>query len=127
MPVEPPPVAAGDYAEWSRAIAQQIFLQKMSPAEAQQTYRHLEKDRVAGLWAKVEMPDSVFNVCADLARRHGPRLGARTLDSLHVAAALQLKAEWLWTFDERQAKLAKAEGLVIPTRMAGHQMTLASP
>jgi predicted nucleic acid-binding protein len=35
----------------------------------------------------------------------------RTLDSLHVACALQLKAEQFWTFDERQAKLAKAEGL----------------
>jgi predicted nucleic acid-binding protein len=35
----------------------------------------------------------------------------RTLDSLHVASALLLKAERFWTFDERQAKLAKAEGL----------------
>ncbi len=45
------------------------------------------------------------------APRHGPRLGVRTLDSLHVAAALQLKAEQFWTFDARQAKLAQAEGL----------------
>jgi len=33
------------------------------------------------------------------------------LDSLHVACALELKADRFWTFDERQAKLAKAEGL----------------
>jgi len=59
------------------------------------------------------MPDDVFEVCADLARRYGPRLGVRTLDSLHVACALQLKAERFWTFDERQAKLAKAAGLKI--------------
>jgi predicted nucleic acid-binding protein len=58
----------------------------------------------------VSMPESVFDVCADLARRHVPRLGLRTLDSLHVACALQLKAEQFWTFDERQAKLAKAVG-----------------
>jgi predicted nucleic acid-binding protein len=57
------------------------------------------------------MPDSVSDVCAALARRHGPRLGIGTLDSLHLAAALQLEAERFWTFDERQAKLAKAEGL----------------
>jgi predicted nucleic acid-binding protein len=57
------------------------------------------------------MPEGVFDICADLARRHGPRLGVRTLDSLHVACALQLKAQQFWTFDQRQAKLAKATGL----------------
>jgi predicted nucleic acid-binding protein len=35
----------------------------------------------------------------------------RTLDSLHVACALELKADRFWTFDERQAKLARARGL----------------
>ncbi len=44
-------------------------------------------------------------------RRYGPKLGVRTLDSLHVACALELKAERFWTFDERQAKLARVEGL----------------
>jgi len=71
----------------------------------------LDKDRASGLWLEVSLPESVFDVCADLARRHGPRLGVRTLDSLHVAAALQLKAEQFWTFDERQAKLARVAGL----------------
>jgi predicted nucleic acid-binding protein len=83
----------------------------MSAADAQQLSRHLERDLTAGLWLEVEMPENVFDICADLARRHGPRLGVRALDSLHVATALQLKAEQFWTFDERQAKLAKAAGL----------------
>jgi predicted nucleic acid-binding protein len=34
-----------------------------------------------------------------------------TLDTLHVASALELGAERFWTFDERQAKLARAVGL----------------
>jgi predicted nucleic acid-binding protein len=59
------------------------------------------------------MPDHAFEVCADLARRYGFKLGVRTLDSLHVACALELKAERFWTFDERQAKLAKAQGMKI--------------
>ncbi len=99
------------YAEWTHAIAQQVFHKKMSAAEAQQTYRHLEKDRDAGLWLETAMPEGTFDICADLARRHGPRLGVPTLDSLHVAIALQLKAERFWTFDERQARLARAEGV----------------
>jgi len=59
------------------------------------------------------MPENAFDVCADLARRYGPKLGIRTLESLHVASALELKADRFWTFDERQAKLAKAVGLKI--------------
>ena len=76
-------------------------------------HEQLESDKAAGLWVEVGIPDRAFALCADLARRHGPKLGIRTLDSLHVACALELKAEKFWTFDERQAKLAKAEGLKI--------------
>jgi predicted nucleic acid-binding protein len=38
-------------------------------------------------------------------------LGVRTLDSLHVACALELKVQKFWTFDDRQARLAQAIGL----------------
>jgi predicted nucleic acid-binding protein len=99
------------YAECTHAVVQQVFHKNLPATDAQQAYSHLEKDRAAGLWVEAEMPEQVFDVCADLARRYGPRMGVRTLDSLHVACALQLKAELFWTFDERQAKLAKAAGL----------------
>jgi predicted nucleic acid-binding protein len=101
------------YAESTHAIAQQVFHKKMSAAEALQIYRQLETDRAMGLWVETVIPEGTFEICADLARRHGPKLGVRTLDSLHVACALQLEAEQFWTFDERQAKLAKAEGLKV--------------
>lgn len=97
--------------EWAHAIAQQSFHRAMTPSEASQIYNHLEMDQSAGLWVDVRLPEMVFELGADLARRHGPRLGIRTLDSLHVASALLLKADRFWTFDDRQAKLAKAEGL----------------
>jgi predicted nucleic acid-binding protein len=74
-------------------------------------YRDFERDRAGGVWVEVNFPELAFEVCAQLARRHAARLGNRTLDALHVAAALELKAERFWTFDERQAKLARAEGL----------------
>jgi predicted nucleic acid-binding protein len=73
----------------------------------------LVSDEAASLWRPAPLPEGAFELCADLARRYGPKLGTRTLDSLHVACALELKAERFWTFDERQAKLAKAAGLKI--------------
>jgi len=71
----------------------------------------MEDHQRTGRWILLPMPEDAFDVCAELARRYGPKLGVRTLDSLHVACALELKADRFWTFDERQAKLAKAEGL----------------
>jgi predicted nucleic acid-binding protein len=71
----------------------------------------IEEHISAGRWISVPIPENAYDLCADLARRHGPKLGMKTLDTLHIACALELKAERFWTFDERQAKLAKAEGL----------------
>jgi predicted nucleic acid-binding protein len=98
-------------AEFMHAIGQQIFLRRISLLDAERVYEILHHDRTERLWLEMAMPDRAFEICASLARRHGPKLGTRTLDSLHVACALELKAERFWTFDERQAKLAKAEGL----------------
>ncbi|HEV7217962.1 MAG TPA: type II toxin-antitoxin system VapC family toxin [Terriglobales bacterium] len=98
-------------AEWADAVSQQVFRRQMSPQEATKVHQEFEKDIQSGLWIQAAMPDQAFDLCADLARRYGPKLGIRTLDSLHVACALELRAEQFWTFDERQAKLAKAAGL----------------
>ncbi len=99
------------FAEWSHAVAAQVFRGYMTVAEAAQVQRELEDDRGAGLWASVDVPEDAFDLCADLGRRYGSKLRVRTLDSLHVACALELKAERFWTFDDRQSKLARAVGL----------------
>jgi predicted nucleic acid-binding protein len=98
-------------AECSHAIAKQVFYRKISQAEADAVFGTLKHDRADGLWFETTMPENSFEVCADLGRRYGPKLGMRTLDTLHVACALELKAERFWTFDERQGKLARATGL----------------
>jgi len=98
-------------AEWAHAVAGQVFRGQMSASDAQRVDNAFENDRKIGLWFEAAIPENAFELCAELGRRHGPKLGVRTLDSLHVACALELKAERFWTFDERQAKLARAEGL----------------
>jgi predicted nucleic acid-binding protein len=99
-------------AEWTHAIAQHVFRKEISTAQARQAHRELERDCKSGLWLEVDLPESAWEACATLAHRHGAKLGMRTLDSLHVACALALGAERFWTFDERQTKLAEAEGLL---------------
>ena len=98
-------------AEWIHAIEQHVFRRLVSRSEANRLYERFQQNRESGLWVEVALPESAFELCARLGLRHGARLGLRTLDTLHVASALELKAERFWTFDERQKRLARAVGL----------------
>ena len=100
-------------AEWVHAVFQHVFQRKISAREAQQVYKDFEQDRKSGFWVETDLPERAFETCIELALRHAGRLGVRTLDTLHVASALDLGAGRFWTFDERQTKLAEAEGLKI--------------
>jgi hypothetical protein len=51
---------------------------------------------------------AVFEKACQLSRKHSGRLGCRSLDILHVAAALVARASVMYTFDENQKKLAAA-------------------
>ena len=48
-----------------------------------------------------------------LASRWTAGFGARSLDIIHIAAAVVLRADGLLTFDDRQRKLARAAELVV--------------
>ena len=100
-------------AELAHAFQLNVFWSKLNTFEAQRAWNRFETDLAKGVWTVTAIPDSVWDISVDLARRHSARIGARTLDTLHVACALELGAERFWTFDERQAKLAKAQGLKV--------------
>lgn len=98
-------------AEVANAIHRYVFRGAISASEALAAWKHFDEDCVNGFWIQVDLPIRLWESSIDLARRYGPTIGVRTLDSLHVACALELKAQRFWTFDERQAKLAEAVGL----------------
>lgn len=98
-------------SEVAHAISQYVFRGKISTIEAVKVWNNFEKDCRLGIWISINLPEKTWDTSIDLAKRYGPTLGVRTLDSLHVACALELKAQRFWTFDERQARLAEAVGL----------------
>jgi predicted nucleic acid-binding protein len=99
--------------EIAHGIAQKVFRRELSLASTDEIHDQLTQDCDAGLWSLIVLPPLTFETGTALARTHVARLGTHTLDTLHVAAALELKAERFWTFDARQAKLAKAAGLKV--------------
>jgi predicted nucleic acid-binding protein len=105
------PVTPFGRAEVANAIYRQIFLNRVSMEDASAAWQHFEFDCRSGVLQSTELPEAAWVGVIELARRYCPTLGVRTLDSLHVACALELRAERFWTFDERQAKLAEAVGL----------------
>jgi predicted nucleic acid-binding protein len=98
-------------AELANALYQQVFQRRLTLVEAQKAWGDFQRDCLLGLWTSVEFPHHAWETSIDLARRFAATHGVRTLDSLHVACALELKAQRFWTFDERQARLAEAVGL----------------
>ncbi len=100
-------------AEWIHAVEQHVFRRQVSRSEADRVHERFQQQRDSRLWKEVALPETAFDLCARLGQRYGARLGLRTLDTLHVASALELKAGRFWTFDERQKKLARAAGLKI--------------
>jgi predicted nucleic acid-binding protein len=98
-------------AEIANALQRYVFRARITAVEAGQAWTDFENDCARGIWTRVDLPEGIWEAAVVLAQRFGSVLGVRTLDSLHVACALELKAHKFWTFDERQAKLAETVGL----------------
>ena len=89
-----------------------VFRRELRLDTVVQALADLDHDVDAGVW---ELPTydlgDVYTRAEHLARRHAAVLGTRSLDTLHVAAALALGATRFITSDTRQAALAKAARL----------------
>ena len=97
-----------------------VFRHEIPRGIVEQAWGHVEADIAAGLW---ELPAydlvDVYSQAESISRRYTAILGARSLDILHVAAALILGAPAFITDDDRQARLARAAGLrvtMLPAR-----------
>ena len=98
--------------ELRNALSLAVFQQRLTSAESLAAWQEVQRDLASGsLVAKPDMWGSLLQEAESLAERHTPIIGARSLDVLHVAAALVLGATDFCTLDTRQGKLAQLAGL----------------
>jgi predicted nucleic acid-binding protein len=93
------------------AVGLRLFRKELLPTEATKVYGLFREDGEQGVVQIVPLPAAAYQLAERIARKHTPLFGTRTLDVLHVAGALALKARAFYTFDIKQAKLATALGL----------------
>lgn len=100
--------------EFRNALHLAVFRGELAAADADSLQNLFQEDVANGIFIITPVPAStLFAKAMELADRHSPGLGTRSLDLLHVAAALLLQAEAFLSFDERQRQAARAEGLKV--------------
>jgi hypothetical protein len=82
--------------------------------------RHFPAGLCAGRLDSDQLPERICRTSIDLARRHGPALGIRALELLHVACARELRAERFRTDLQQAAGKAGQGRRTRYERLIGH-------
>jgi predicted nucleic acid-binding protein len=98
--------------EFANAMALRVFRNELSSSESGSAFAHFRKDILDGIFRVSPVPHGAFEKAIQLSQKHSSRIGTRTLDVLHVAAAITLRARFFYTFDRSQAELARASNLL---------------
>ncbi|MDB6119347.1 MAG: twitching motility protein PilT [Verrucomicrobiaceae bacterium] len=100
--------------ELRNALNFAIHRGRITPEERDALGKRLESQIRSGFFTLVHLPSADLHEKArELSDRYTPSLATRSLDLLHVAAALLLGADTLLSFDSRQCRAAAAEGLIV--------------
>ena len=100
--------------EVKNAIRLKAFRNEISTEEMALSIRAFDQDIAAGRWQFPAYSTLAVEQRADeLSASYSAILGCRSLDIIHVAAALILGAKQFVTFDQRQASMAKHVGLTV--------------
>jgi predicted nucleic acid-binding protein len=100
--------------ELMNALQLRVFRKELDTSEIKAANAFFRRDLEAGVFTLKPLSPGIFERAKLLARKQTATLGTRTLDLLHVASALVLQADALYTFDRQQEKLARAESLKLP-------------
>lgn len=96
--------------ETLNALRLRIFRREISARQAASSLRCLEDDLAAGVLQAYALSEGVFVRARDLSNKYTATYGTRAADLLHLAAALEIGAGTLYSFDLHQREVAKATG-----------------
>jgi len=97
--------------ELNNALELRVFWKEVSAGQARSSRKDFEQDLRNSVFQMRPLSDQVFERAHQLVRETTAQFGTRTADLLHVAAALELKADRLFSFDQQQRKLAQEVGI----------------
>jgi predicted nucleic acid-binding protein len=109
---QPLPLIPLGFLELRNAHYLAVFRKQITEETRAAAWQRVELDIKNGIY--VETPISQLDLheqAAQLAQKYTATFGTRTLDLLHLAAAILIGANQLFSFDERQRQAAKREGL----------------
>jgi predicted nucleic acid-binding protein len=99
--------------ELMNALELRVFRRELKASQREAARSAFREDLEAGIYSIRPLTTATFQMAHRIARSHAPKIGARTLDILHVASALVFEVSRFYTFDKRQADLASNAGLKI--------------
>lgn len=110
----PLPLTAWQELELRTALRCRAFRGEITGIMLRAAMRALDSDILTGRWERPACdPYDVHREAERLSEKYAVILGCRTLDVLHVAAALVINAKPFVTFDARQGALAARAGLSV--------------
>ena len=89
------------------AMGLRVFRKEVSEEQLASSLLEFQNDLSTGLLKLHGLTDAIIERAVQLSRRLTVKIGARAADILHVAAAIELEVDYLYTFDEKQRKLAQ--------------------
>jgi predicted nucleic acid-binding protein len=100
--------------ELRNAIRLAVLRRRITALQATATLHQQESHERAGFFmSATPMWNDVYAQAELLSADNSAELGCRALDILHVAAALTFGVREFYTFDQDQARLARAAGLKV--------------
>lgn len=103
--------------ELRNAFNRSVHRKRLTELERDALWRDVEADIASGFLVPTSLAaEGLHKKARELSDRHTTKLGTRSLDLLHLAAALILKADVFFSFDERQRNAAALEGLEVKPR-----------
>jgi predicted nucleic acid-binding protein len=108
------PITRFHELEFINAIQLKQFRSEITKDETLCIFSKFNEYENMGIFYRPQMDWSeIFKYAVDISKKHTATIGARSLDILHIASALSIKAENFLTVDGRQSEVAAHAGLQI--------------